>query len=133
MADNRLHFDLVSPERLLLSEEVQMVTVPGSEGDFGVFAMHAPVMSTMRPGFITVIGGDKSERRIFVRGGFAEVSPTGLTVLAEEAIFAEDLNAANLDQQIKNTEEDIADTKDAMVRQRAEETLEHLKQIRAGL
>jgi len=133
VADNRLHFDLVSPERLLLSEEVVMVTVPGAEGDFGVFAMHAPVMSTIRPGFITVVGGDKSERRIFVRGGFAEVSPSGLTVLAEEAIFAEDLSAADLDQRIKNTEEDIADAKDAGVRQRAQEALDQLKQIRAGL
>ena len=129
---DKLHFDLVSPEELLLSEDVEMVTVPGREGDFGVLAGHAPVMTTLRPGFISV-RGEKGERRIFVRGGFAEVNASGLTVLAEEAIPADELNAAELDQDIKNTEEDLRDAKDDAARLRAQETLDYLRQIRTGL
>jgi F-type H+-transporting ATPase subunit epsilon len=85
MAD--LHFELVTPEKLLRSEEVQMVVVPGTEGDFGVMAGHAPYMSTLRDGEIAIYrawpGGEPE--RIAVRGGFAEVSDRGLTVLAENA------------------------------------------------
>ena len=82
MAD--LHFELVTPEKLLRSEEVHMVVVPGSEGDFGVMAGHAPYMSTMRDGELAIYRAAGSEpERIAVQGGFAEVSETGLTVLAE--------------------------------------------------
>jgi F-type H+-transporting ATPase subunit epsilon len=129
----KLHFDLVSPEQLLLSEEVDMVTVPGADGDFGVLAGHAPVISTIRPGFIEVKGATEGPSRIFVRGGFAEVTSKGLTVLAEEAIPEEDLNAADLDQQIKDAEEDLADAKTDSARQRAAETLENLRQIRSAM
>lgn len=126
----KLQFDLVSPERLLLSEMVTMVTVPGSEGDFGVLAGHAPVISTLRPGFIDVQGADAGPMRIFVRGGFAEVTPKGLTVLAEEAIPQEDLDVAAIDQKIKDAQEDLADAKTDSERQRASEMLENLQQIR---
>lgn len=129
----KLHFDLVSPERLLLSEEVDMVTVPGADGDFGVLAGHAPVISTIRPGFIDVKGAAEGPARIFVRGGFAEVTSKGLTVLAEEAIPEEDLNVSVLDQQIRDAEEDIADAKSDSARQRAQETLENLLQIRTAM
>jgi F-type H+-transporting ATPase subunit epsilon len=129
----KLHFDLVSPERLLMSDDVDMVTVPGADGDFGVLAGHAPVISTLRPGFIDVAGATEGPSRIFVRGGFAEVTPKGLTVLAEEAIPEEDLNAADLDQKIKNAEEDLADAKTDAARQRATETLENLRQIRTAM
>ncbi|HYM30263.1 MAG TPA: F0F1 ATP synthase subunit epsilon [Candidatus Cybelea sp.] len=84
MAD-KVTFELVSPERLLLSVEADMVVVPGSEGDFGVLAGHQPVISTLRPGSIDVYEGDRIAERIFVAGGFAEVSADRLTVLAEEA------------------------------------------------
>ena len=86
MAD-LVHFELVSPERLLQSAEVFMVVVPGSEGDFGVLPGHAPLMSTIRPGTIAVYptGMNDVPERIFIDGGFAEVSATGLTVLAESA------------------------------------------------
>ena len=84
MAD--LHFELVTPERLVRSEEVHMVVVPGSEGDFGVLAGHAPVMSTIRDGELAVYRTAGSEpERISIEGGFAEVSESGLTVLAEKA------------------------------------------------
>lgn len=87
MADT-LHFELVSPEKLLRSAEVHMVVVPGTEGDFGVLAGHAPFMSTIRPGAIQVFASGPNDvpERIFVDGGFAEVSDKGLTILAESAV-----------------------------------------------
>jgi F-type H+-transporting ATPase subunit epsilon len=132
MAD-KLHFDLVSPERLLLSEGVDMVTVPGKEGDFGVLAGHAPVMTTLRPGVINVDDAGKSQQRIFVRGGFAEVTPKGLTILAEKAIPMEELDAGMLDQEIQNAQEDVNDAKSDDARQSAQEKLDHLKQLREAL
>ena len=132
MAD-KLQFDLVSPERLLLSEGVDMVTVPGKEGDFGVLAGHAPVMTTLRPGVINVDDAGKSQQRIFVRGGFAEVTPKGLTILAEKAIPMEDLDASMLDQEIQNAQEDVNDAKSDDARQSAQEKLDHLKQLREAL
>ena len=132
MAD-KLHFDLVSPERLLLSEGVDMVTVPGKEGDFGVLAGHAPVMTTLRPGVINVDDAGKTQQRIFVRGGFAEVTPKGLTILAENAIPLEELDAAMLDQEIQNAQEDVTDAKTDETRQSAQEKLDHLKQLREAL
>ncbi|MFZ3034990.1 MAG: F0F1 ATP synthase subunit epsilon [Parvibaculum sp.] len=132
MAD-KLHFELVSPERLLLSEGVDMVTVPGKEGDFGVLAGHAPVMTTLRPGVINVDDAGKAQQRIFVRGGFAEVTPKGLTILAENAIPLEELNTAMLDQEIQNAQEDVSDAKSDETRQSAQEKLDHLKQLREAL
>lgn len=132
MAD-LLKFELVSPERLLLSEEVRQVTIPGTEGDFTVLIGHAPVLSTMRPGVVEVVDGGGSSNRIFVRGGFAEVSPTGLTVLAEEAIPLADLSAEALAQQVKNAEEDVADATSDEVRRRAQESLDHLRQLQGAL
>lgn len=132
MAD-KLAFDLVSPDRLLMSAEVDMVVVPGAEGEFGVMVNHAPVMSTLRPGVLQVQGAAEGLDRIFVRGGFAEVTPKGLTVLAEEAIPLSDLNTEDLDQKIKNAEEDVADAQDAKTRTRAQEDLDNLRQLRASL
>ncbi len=87
MAD-LVHFELVSPERLLRSADVYMVVVPGTEGDFGVLPGHAPLMSTIRPGAIAVYPTSMNDvpERIFIDGGFAEVSPNGLTILAESAV-----------------------------------------------
>ena len=85
------HFDLVSPEKLLFSGEVEQVDVPGSEGDFGVLAGHAPLVSLLRPGILTVHAGGGSER-IVVLGGFVEVSAEGLTVLADVATSVEDID-----------------------------------------
>ena len=131
MAD-KLAFELVSPERLLMSAEVDMVVVPGTEGDFGVLSGHAPVVSTMRPGVIDITD-EKAETRIFVRGGFAEVTPAGLTVLAEEAINLGEVDQAEMDQRIKNAQEDVADAKDDMTRAHAQAILDHLQQIRTSL
>jgi F-type H+-transporting ATPase subunit epsilon len=102
-----LHFELVSPEKLVFSGEVEQVDVPGLEGDFGVLAGHAPYVSTLRPGILTVraAGGDQ---KIVVLGGFAEVSAQGLTVLAELAESVEDLDRAVIAAHIKEMEERIA-------------------------
>jgi F-type H+-transporting ATPase subunit epsilon len=128
----KIHFDLVSPERLLLSEDVDMVTLPGAEGYFGVLAGHAPVISTLRPGVIEVKGGDTPDLRLFVRGGFAEVDGKKVIVLAEEAIPMADFDVAALDQRIRDTEEDLVTAKTDADRARVSETLDHLRQLRAA-
>jgi len=104
---DKVNFELVSPQRLLLSEEVDMVVVPGAEGDFGVLAEHAPVISTVRPGVITVFQGNAVSERIFVAGGFAEVTPERCTVLAEEAERLDDIDRAAVEGQIRILREDL--------------------------
>ncbi|MDO9458994.1 MAG: F0F1 ATP synthase subunit epsilon [Alphaproteobacteria bacterium] len=131
MAD-RLTFELVSPERLLLSAQVDMVVVPGTEGEFGVLAGHAPLVSTLRPGVISV-HDEKAIQRIFVRGGFAEVTPDGLTVLAEEAIDLATLDTAALNARIKDAEEDVADAKSEIARASAQAQLDGLRAVRESL
>lgn len=132
MAD-KIHFDLVSPEQMLLSEDVTMVTLPGAEGYFGVLAGHAPVISTLRPGVIEVKDGESGDMRIFVRGGFAEVDPTKVVVLAEEAIPLADLDVEALESRIRDTEEDLTAAKTDSERARVQETLDYLRQLRAAV
>jgi len=92
--DRKFEFELVSPERLLLSEPVDMAVIPGSEGDFGVLAGHSLLISTLRPGVIEVWQGETVVSRLFVAGGFAEVTETRCTVLADEAVPVDEINAA---------------------------------------
>ncbi len=132
MAD-KIAFDLVSPERLLLSEEAEMVTVPGADGDFGAMAGHMPVVSTLRPGVVDVRGGARGDTRYFVLGGFVEVNPLKITVLAEEAIPMDQVDASVLDQRIQNAEEDIHIAKTEAERAKAVETVDTLKLLRAAL
>jgi F-type H+-transporting ATPase subunit epsilon len=99
MADP-ISFELVSPEKLLLSEEVEMVVVPGAEGDFGVLIGHAPMLSALRPGVISTYAGEKVDKRIFVAGGFAEVTGERCTVLAEEAMPVDEIDAAAADERL---------------------------------
>ena len=106
----KLHFELVSPEKLLFSGEVDQVDVPGTEGDFGVFAGHAPLIAMLRPGIVTVHNGGSKEALV-VFGGFAEVSPTGLTLLADSAMAVADVDQAALAAQIKELEESVAKLK----------------------
>jgi F-type H+-transporting ATPase subunit epsilon len=127
-----LHFELVSPERLLMSDDVDAVEIPGTEGDMGILPGHAPVLSTLRPGVLVVTRGGKNER-IFVRGGFAEVNPQGLTVLAEVAIPVAELDAGRIAQQVKNAEDDVNDAKTDETRRRAQENLDHLKALESVL
>ncbi len=110
MAD-QVQFELVSPERLLTAAAVDMVVIPGSEGDFGVLPRHAPLVSTIRPGVIRTFAGREVKERIFVAGGFAEVTPERCTVLAEEAMPVEQIDRGDVEQQLKNLREDLADAK----------------------
>ena len=106
MAD-QVQFELVSPERLLISEPVDMVVVPGTEGDFGVLPGHAPLISTVRPGMIETYAGKTVKERIFVAGGFAEVKRERCTVLAEEAIALDDLERGAVEAQLRTAREDL--------------------------
>ncbi len=103
-----LQFDLVSPERLLMSQPVQQVVVPGSEGDMTVLINHAPVMTTLRPGLLEITTEAGETQEIFVRGGFADVSSAGLTILAETAIPMEELTAELLAEEMRLAEEELA-------------------------
>ncbi len=131
MAD-KLHFSLVSPERELFSGDVDQVVVPGVDGQFGVLPKHAPVMSVIKPGAIRILDGS-SERRIYVGGGFADVTPAGLTVLAEDAVDLSGLDRAKLDQDHKDASEDLRDAKDEAHRARAEAAIARIEAIRAAL
>lgn len=110
MAD-KVEFELVSPEKLLASQPVNMVVVPGTEGDFGVLAGHAPLISTVRPGVIDVYEGDRVVDRVFVAGGFAEVTETRCTVLAEQAVPVAEIDRAKAEQELKDLGEDLDDAK----------------------
>jgi F-type H+-transporting ATPase subunit epsilon len=126
------HFDLVSPEKLLFSGEAIQVDVPGEEGDFGVLAGHAPFVAMLKPGVLTV-HGEGAPRRIVVQGGFVEVGPAGLTVLAEEATPVEEIDVATLQQAIKDAEEDVSDAPDPAALDKAKTKLEHLKTLKGAL
>jgi F-type H+-transporting ATPase subunit epsilon len=129
MADKIL-FDLVSPEKLLLSRAVDMVTVPGSEGYMGVIAGHAPLVSTLRAGMID-LKDEGVDTRFFIRGGFAEINPTKITVLAEEAIPMSELDLAIIDQRITDAQEDEIAAKTDADRIRAAQLVDDLKLVRA--
>jgi F-type H+-transporting ATPase subunit epsilon len=126
-----LHFELVSPAKLLFSGDVTSVQIPGAEGEMQIFAEHAPVLSTLRPGVVVVNKDGGVSEKIFVRGGFAEVNAQGLTVLAETAIPLADLNADALAKQIKDAEEDVADATDDEKKRKAVEALDHLRALAA--
>jgi len=125
-------FELVSPERLLLSAQVEQVVVPGSEGYFTVLKGHAPFMSTMKPGVVEVTHEGEIQR-IFVRGGFADVNGAGLTILAEQAIPMAEVDPDWLAQEVKNAEEDMADAKDGATKDAVELRLHQLKEVQAAL
>ena len=125
-------FDLVEPERLLFSGAVDQVDLPGAEGDLGVLAGHAPLVTTLRPG-IVVIYREGGALLVVVNGGFAEVGPGGLTVLADTAVPREEFDVALLGDTIKDTEEDVADEADAWKRDKLARRLAQLKALQAAL
>jgi F-type H+-transporting ATPase subunit epsilon len=127
-----LHLDLVSPERVLISGDVDQVDLPGAEGDMGILAAHAPLVTTLRPGIVTVYRDGKREP-IVVTGGFAEVGPAGLTVLADKAVPRENFDLAMLSAEIKDAEEDVADATDPAQRDKIVRHLEQLKALQAAL
>lgn len=112
----RLRFELVSPERLLLSEEVEMVVVPGAEGDFGALPRHAPFLTMVRPGVIEVYNNRQVSERLFIAGGYAEVTAERCTVLAEEALLVAEIDRAQVEAELKDLGEDQEDAKDEAAR-----------------
>jgi len=126
------HFELVSPERLVFAGEVSQVDVPGEQGEFGVLAGHAPYIATLKPGVLTIYANG-GPQRIVVRGGLAEMGPTGLTVLAEQAVPAAEIDRDMIAQAIKDTEEDLADADNDASRDKARTRLEQLMTLNAAL
>jgi F-type H+-transporting ATPase subunit epsilon len=122
------HFDLVSPAKLVFSGEVEQVDVPGIEGDFGVLAGHAPYVAVVKPGFLTV-HGDGEPQRFVVLGGFAEVSPDGLTVLADVATTIADVDRAAITVRIKELEESVEKIEEGSLLDRAIQKLDHFKDV----
>jgi len=108
-SDDKVQFELVSPEALVLAVGADMVVVPGAEGDFGVLPRHSRLISTVRPGVIDVYQGGSVDRRIFVSGGFAEVTPERCTVLADEAIEVSEIDRAAVEAEIKGLNDDLSD------------------------
>ncbi len=123
MAENAVAFELVSPERLLLSEDVEMVVIPGADGDFGVLSGHSPVLSNVRPGVIHVFAGGSVQQRIFVAGGFAEVTGERCTVLADEALPVDDIDTAAVEADLQLLAEDLTDTTDDAERSQIEDKM----------
>ncbi len=126
-------FELVSPERLLVSEEVISVVIPGSEGEMTVMANHAPVMTTVKPGVVTVKPASGAEERYVVFGGFADILPSGCTLLAESATPVKDIDRADLARRIQAAKEDIADAKSDDHRTKAEQFLGQLTTLEGAL
>ncbi len=127
-----LHLDFVSPESVLFSGDVEQVDLPGAEGDMGILAGHAPLVTPLRPSIVTIYRGGAREP-VVVTGGFAEVGPAGLTVLADRAMAREDFDTATLASEIKDTEEDVADSTNEAQRDKLARHLEQLKTLQAAL
>lgn len=119
----KVQFELVSPEKLLVSQPVDMVVVPGGEGDFGILVGHSPMIATVRPGVIEVFEKDRVTARIFVAGGFAEVTAERCTVLAEEAINVQEIDLLAAEQAVRDLTEDVADAQTEADRNAAEAKL----------
>ena len=126
-------FELVSPERLLVSADVESVVIPGAEGQMTVLAHHAPVMTTIQPGVVTVnaVGGRQENYVVF--GGFADILPSGCTLLAESAVAVQDIDRADLTRRIQEAREDAADAKDDETRTRAEQFLHQLVTLESAM
>lgn len=129
---NTFHFDLVSPEKIVFSGEVEQVDVPGVEGDFGILAGHSPLVASVRPGVMTVTVNGKHEK-IIVLGGLAEVSEKGLTVLADTATSLAELDRAAFARKIEEMEEQLKDEEPGNALDRAISRLDHFKVIQQNI
>ena len=130
----QLHFELVTPERLLSSAEVYMVVVPGSEGDFGVLAGHAPFMSTIRPGAIAIYATDgATPERIFIDGGFAEVNESGLTILAEGATPVSEIDPSAITAELATERENLRIARNEVEADIAQRRIERLEAMQDAL
>jgi F-type H+-transporting ATPase subunit epsilon len=132
MAEN-FQFELVSPERLLVSEQVESVVIPGAEGEMTVMANHAPVMTTIKPGVVTLKAASGQEERYVVFGGFADILPAGCTLLAESAVSVKDIDRADIARRIQEAREDVADAKDEDTRAKAERFLNQLTTLEGAI
>ncbi|HWK63796.1 MAG TPA: F0F1 ATP synthase subunit epsilon [Rhizobiaceae bacterium] len=126
-------FELVSPERLLVSQSVESVVIPGAEGEMTVMANHAPVMTTVKPGVVTVKAAAGGEERYVVFGGFADILPSGCTLLAESAVAVRDIDRADLARRIQEAREDVADARDDRARTKAEQFLAQLTTLEGAI
>jgi F-type H+-transporting ATPase subunit epsilon len=127
-----LHFEFVSPETVLFSGDVDQVDLPGIEGDLGILPGHAPIVTLLRPGIVTIMREGQREP-VVVIGGFAEMGPGGLTVLADRAGAREDFDLQSLADDIRDTEEDVADCKDDAQRDKLVRHLDQLRGLQAAL
>ncbi len=123
MAEEQVEFELVTPERLLVSRGVDMAVVPGEDGDFGVLPRHTPMISNVRPGVLGLHEGGELTESIFVAGGFAEVTAARCTVLADQAMAVEDLDRGATEQKLKDAREDLEDAQDDPARREAEKQI----------
>lgn len=126
-------FELVSPERLLISQDVESVVIPGSEGEMTVMANHAPVMTTIKPGVVTVKPTSGAEERFVVFGGFADILPSGCTLLAESATPVGEIDRADIARRIEQARQDVANAKDHQHRSRAEDFLHQLTTLEGAV
>jgi len=126
-------FELVSPERLLVSEQVAHVVIPGTEGEMTVMPNHAPVMTTVKPGVVTVRTAGGQDERYVVFGGFADILPGGCTLLAESAVAVGDIDRAELTRRIQEAREDVSDARDDHSRSKAEQFLAQLTTLEGAI
>ncbi|MGP8233703.1 MAG: F0F1 ATP synthase subunit epsilon [Methylovirgula sp.] len=126
-------FELVSPEKLVFSGEVEAVVVPGVDGEFTVLKDHAPTLASLKPGIIEFDQSPTQKTRLFIRGGFAQIAPDGLTVLAEQTFALEELDAAKIDADIKDADDDIAAATSDEARRVATEKRDQLNELKAAL
>ncbi|MGB3627486.1 MAG: F0F1 ATP synthase subunit epsilon [Henriciella sp.] len=130
----KLHFSLVSPARELFSGEVDHVIAPGSEGEFGVLVNHAPFMTTLKNGVVRVLEGDTVKMRLFVRGGFADVTPAGLTILAEEAVDLSNVDAATVNEDLEAAKAKLlSEGKDGPHHGALEAQVDYLSDLKAAI
>ena len=130
----KLQFSLVSPARELFSGEVDHVIAPGTEGEFGVLVNHAPFMSTLKNGVVRVLDGETTKMRLFVRGGFADVTPAGLTILAEEAVDLAKTDAATVDAELEEAKSKLlSEGKESPHRAALQAQVDYLTDLKAAL
>lgn len=126
------HVELVSPEKLLFAGQAESATVPSVSGEMTVLAHHAPLMAVLKPGVVSIVDANQAVHRLFVRDGFADINPAGLTILAEFALPVEEIDTASLDIDIQNAEEDYRDAADFAKKQAASDKLVQLRDMRAA-
>ena len=126
-------FELVSPERLLVSMDAESVVIPGSEGEMTVMARHAPVMTTVKPGVIEIFGANGEKESFVIFGGFADILPEGCTLLAESAVRVSEIDRDDLEKRVQDAREDVQDASDEASRSKAEEYLQQLITLQAAV